>query len=86
MRRPLERAVLTSCVGEVLRRHANVEFVYKVQTTSNESVFAAGDPFRKPQEVSNGEHSAPSFRGDVTHIYLYSYFFLRVPPHLPILD
>ena len=34
MRRPLERAVLTSCVGEVLRRHANVEFVYKVQTIS----------------------------------------------------
>eukprot|EP00752_Nemacystus_decipiens_P017735 g15902.t1 len=29
MRRPLERAVLTSCVGEVLRRHASVEFVYK---------------------------------------------------------
>eukprot|EP00903_Cladosiphon_okamuranus_P017020 g15687.t1 len=29
MRRPLERATLTSCVGEVLRRHASVEFVYK---------------------------------------------------------
>lgn len=30
MRRPLDASILTSCVGEVLRRHANVEHVYKV--------------------------------------------------------
>ncbi|CAM9260537.1 unnamed protein product, partial [Hapterophycus canaliculatus] len=29
MRRPLDDSILTSCLGEVLRRHANVEFVYK---------------------------------------------------------
>lgn len=37
MRRPLESSILTSCVGEVLRRHAGVEFVYKVCTVCTHS-------------------------------------------------
>lgn len=31
LRRPLERSVVTACLGEVLRRHANIELVYKVR-------------------------------------------------------
>lgn len=31
LERPLDREMLTANLGEMLRRHANVEFVYKVQ-------------------------------------------------------
>ena len=30
LQRPLQKSVVTACVGEVLRRQANIEFVYKV--------------------------------------------------------
>lgn len=31
LRRPLDTALITTGLGEVLRRHANIEFVYKVR-------------------------------------------------------
>lgn len=34
LRRPLDRTIVTAGLGEVLRRHANIEFVYKVRLLS----------------------------------------------------
>ncbi|CAM9396146.1 unnamed protein product, partial [Ectocarpus fasciculatus] len=49
MRRPLERSAFTSCVGEVLRRHASVEFVYK-------DVVGEVETFNYPRFVLEGFH------------------------------
>ncbi|CAN0037910.1 unnamed protein product [Scytosiphon promiscuus] len=49
MRRPLDHSILTSCVGEVLRRHANVEFVYK-------DVVGEVETFNYPRFLLEGFH------------------------------
>ncbi|CAM9319203.1 unnamed protein product, partial [Ectocarpus sp. 13 AM-2016] len=49
IRRPLERSSFTSCVGEVLRRHASVEFVYK-------DVVGEVETFNYPRFLLEGFH------------------------------
>ncbi|CAM9531693.1 unnamed protein product, partial [Ectocarpus sp. 8 AP-2014] len=49
IRRPLERSSFTSCVGEVLRRHASVEFVYK-------DVVGEVETFNYPRFILEGFH------------------------------
>ncbi|CBJ32014.1 expressed unknown protein [Ectocarpus siliculosus] len=49
IRRPLERSSFTSCVGEVLRKHASVEFVYK-------DVVGEVETFNYPRFLLEGFH------------------------------
>eukprot|EP00904_Undaria_pinnatifida_P013541 jgi/Undpi1/9317/HiC_scaffold_26.g11775.m1 len=49
LQRPLQKSVVTACVGEVLRRQANIEFVYK-------DVVGEVETFNYPRFVLEGFH------------------------------
>ncbi|CAM9429127.1 unnamed protein product, partial [Laminaria digitata] len=49
LQRPLQKSVVTACVGEVLRRQANIEFVYK-------DIVGEVETFNYPRFVLEGFH------------------------------